>query len=125
MTQCITCVTSSCALYFTDRCSPVDIKVVPDYAGSPNANVTWSFMGQSSDISHFRITVETDEGGIVFQDKISKDDRSTTLKMMRPMTTHQVKVIAVYSDGIQNHDSVDFQHEGKYPLFWAARCTFD
>ena len=110
-------------LYFIDRCSPVDIKVFPEYTGSPNANVTWSFMGQSSDISHFYITVETEEEEIVFEDRIAKDDRSTTLKKMRPMTTHQVKVIAVYLDGIQKHGCVDFQHEGVCALYWAARCT--
>ena len=90
----------------------MDIKIVPDYAGSPNAKVEWSFKGESSDLSHFRITVETEEGGIIFEDSIAKDGRSTTLKNLRPMTKHQVNIVAVYSDEIQNHTSVDFQHEG-------------
>ena len=101
----------------------MDIKIVPDYAGSPNAKVEWSFKGESSDLSHFRVTVQTEEGGIIFEDSIAKDGRSTTLKNLRPMTKHQVNIVAVYSDEIQNHTSVDFLHEGMCVYTLYLGCT--
>lgn len=41
------------------RNSPSDIVVTAHFPGSPSANVTWSFQGNSSDLSHFSVVIRT------------------------------------------------------------------
>ena len=108
--------TCTCIIFFVfnvaAHCSPVDIRIAPEYPGSPNASVAWSFSEQSSGLSHFLVVVETEDNGIVFEDSIEKHERRTTLKNLRPMTKHQVKVVAVYTDETQYHSSVELKYEG-------------
>ena len=40
--------------------SPSNIVVTSQYPGSPRAKIRWSFAGESSDLTYFRVVVEAD-----------------------------------------------------------------
>ena len=98
--------------FYADRSCPLDINITPDYNGSPNATATWSFTGAANDLSHFRVAVEAEDKGTVLDDSVTKDKKGTRLQNLQSLTKHKVTVIAVYSDGIQKCNSVDFTHTG-------------
>ena len=66
------------------------------------------------DLSHFRVTVKVKDKGVVFFDSVSDDERSITLENLYPSTNHEVAVVAVYTDGIENLNSVDYIHSGMW-----------
>ena len=96
----------------SDLCSPEDLTVTPEYSGSSQATITWSFDEPVKALTHFRITVETEDGGTVFDDCVVKDRRKHLLENLRPMKKHKISVVAVYSDGNQKPSSLDFYHAG-------------
>ena len=53
------------------------------------------------------------EGRNIFEEKVIKDERRAVLRGLQPSTGHKVSVIAVFTDEIQTHNSVDFVHKGK------------
>ena len=102
--------------FFADRSCPAadDINITPDFNGSPNATLTWSFTGAANDLSHFRVAVEVEGKGLVLDDSVTKDEKGTRLQNLQALMKHKVTVTAVYSDGIQKCSSVDFTHTGMY-----------
>ena len=92
---------------------PTGINITPEFDGSPNATVVWSFNGVHIDLSHFNVVVKP-EGGKAVCDCVTKLETQAILRELKPATKHTVSVIAVYSDGIQNPCSIQYTHKGKF-----------
>ena len=65
--------------FTSGRESPSDIKVTPQYPGSPRAKVEWSYRGETSDLCHFRVTIQVDEEELNSQDVPAS--KTITIKM--------------------------------------------
>ena len=57
--------------HFSGLSSPSDIVVSPQYPGSPTADVTWCFPGESSHPSFFTVKVKTENEKVVYKTSVA------------------------------------------------------
>jgi hypothetical protein len=106
-------VTSDNVLFTTPvRHSPSDIVVRAQYPGAPSARVAWSFAGKDSDLTQFHVVTQADEEEPAYQDVYS-GNKEAVVKGMVPLKTHQISVIAVYKDGIEERGHAKYIHTAR------------
>ena len=59
------------SIFFTVHDPPSNIVVTSQYPGSPRAKVEWSFAGETSDLTHFRVMVQVDGKVLTDQEALS------------------------------------------------------
>jgi hypothetical protein len=98
-----------CTFTTPRRTSPSDIVVMQLYPGSPCAHVTWKYSAALSDLDRFEVAMKTDEELLAPQ-KVTNDRLGTTVKGLLPLKKHVITVIAVYRDGQERENSVEYYH---------------
>jgi hypothetical protein len=94
------------------RISPCNIEVKPEFPGSPKAKVSWDFEGATSDLSHFRVAIKTDDEGLSSQD-VTANWNACIANGLLPGAKHYITVSAIYLDQIVTKDSMEFFHAGR------------
>ena len=105
--------------------------VKAQYPGAPSARVVWSFEGNSSDLTHFHVLTQVD-GEETHQDVCSSKaqymkkvidfeeiffcagNKGTVVKGLVPLKSHQISVIAVYKDDIEQRGHMEYIHTGMF-----------